>query len=259
MTLNKINKKIFKNYSQGKIGAIIQARMGSERLPGKSLAEVGGKPIVKHIIENLKASQYLSLIVLATTKRDEDKALVKLAENLGVFGFTGSENDVLARYKDAAEDFELDIIVRITGDNILTDVDGMDQTIALYLEEKPDMAVNGGKQGYPLGTAVEVLSTNLLQKLNKTAKSAIEREHVTLHIYRHQNKYRISYLKAPDVYKDLDVRLTIDTPEDLLLIRQLYKNLKKRNEDFKLPLVTEYLKNHQEFKKINFHIKQRIL
>lgn len=241
----------------GKIGVILQARMSSERLPGKSLMEVGGKPLIEHIIENLKTSNYLSQIVLATTIRKEDKALLELAEKLEVYGFAGSEEDVLARFSDAAENFELKVVVRICADNILTDVDGMDRTIALYLQEKPDLAVNGGEQGYPLGTGVEVLSTSLLQKLNKSVNNIIEREHVTLHLYKQQSKFRISYLKAPADYRDLNIRLTIDTPEDLFLIRLLYEKLKERKKGFKLSFIAEYIRKHPEIRKINSHIKQR--
>ena len=241
-----------------KIGAIIQARMSSERLPGKSLMEVGGKPLFEHIIENLKISKYLTRIVLVTTKRKEDKALLELAERLEVYGFAGSENDVLARFNDAADNFKLNIVIRVCGDNILTDIDGMDRTIALYLEKKPDLAVNGGKNGYPLGTGVEVLSTSLLRKLNKTVNNIIEREHVTLHIYRQREKYRILDVKAPVEYRELNIRLTVDTPEDLSLIRVLCGKLKEENKEFKLPFIDEYIRKHPEIKKINSHIKQRI-
>ena len=241
----------------GTIGTVLQARMGSERLPGKSLMEVGGKSILEHIIENLKSSKHLSRIVLATTKGKEDKALLELAEKLEVDGFAGRETNVLTRFNDAAEKFELNIVIRICGDNILTDVDGMDRTIALYIRKKPDMAINGGEQGYPLGTGVEVLSTSLLQKLNKSVKSIIEREHVTLHIYKQREKYRILSLEAPVNYRDLNIRLTIDTPEDLFLIRLLYEKLKEDNKEFKLPFIAEYVRKHPEIKKINSHIKQK--
>ncbi|MBO05747.1 MAG: acylneuraminate cytidylyltransferase [Parcubacteria group bacterium] len=245
-----------KNSFSKKIGAVIQARMGSERLPGKALMKVGGKPILEHILGNLKASKYLSQIILATTKQDEDTALLELAEKLQVDGFAGSENDVLTRYIDAANAFQLDVVVRITGDNILTDVEGMDKTIALYLKREPDVATNGGEEGYPLGTAVEVLSASLLQKLNKIVCFHEEREHVTLHLYKNQEKYRISYLKAPVAYKN-NIRLTIDSPEDLALIRLVYEKLRERKEDFKLPFVVKCFRKHKEIVKINSHIKQR--
>ena len=240
-----------------RIAAIIQARMNSERLPGKSLMKVGDKAVLEYIIENLKTSRYLAWIVLATTKREEDKALLQLAKKLRISAFAGSESNVLARYKDSAEAFGLDIVVRITGDNILTDVEGMDRTIALYLKEEPDLAINGGKHGYPLGTAVEVLSFKLLQRLNEIARSVDEREHVTLYIYKNQDKYCISYLKAPIDYRDLDVRLTIDTPEDMSLIRELYGKLKEHKEGFKLATIVEYLRKYPELKRINSHIKQK--
>lgn len=252
------DKVTFEKYISKKIGAIVQARMGSERLPGKSLAKVGGKPLVKHILENLKDSKYLKEIVLATTKRGEDTILVKLAKSLNVCGFTGSESDVLLRYLDAAKAFELDVVVRVTGDNILTDINGMDKAISLYLKEEPDLITNGGEGGYPIGTGVEVFSTNLLQKLSKIARSDEEREHVTLHVHRRRDKYRVLNLKAPVDYRNLNIRLTIDTPEDLLLIRRLYQGLKECKKDFKLPNIIAYLSKHQELKKINCHIKQRI-
>ncbi len=254
---NNLKQKIPKRSFSGSVGAIIQARMGSERLPGKSLMEVDGKPILQHIVESLKISKKLSAIILATSDQKEDVSLLELAKKLGINGFAGNSNDVLARYTEAAKKFKLDVVVRVTGDNVLTDVDGMDKTIELYLQGKPDLATNGGKQGYPLGTGVEVLSTGLLQDLIKTVDSTVEREHVTLHVYRQQKKYRILYLKAPSQYRDLDVRLTIDTPNDLSLIRLLYGKLKEREEGFELPFVAKYLKRNQELKKINSHIKQR--
>ena len=241
----------------GKIGAIVQARMGSERLPGKSLMTIGDKPLLVHIIENLKSSKYLSRIVLATTERKEDKVLMELAEKLEVSRFAGSEKDVLARFNDAAVKFELNVVVRICGDNILTDINGMERTVAQYLQKKPDLAINGGKDGYPLGTGVEVFPTKLLQNLNKTVNSLIEREHVTLHIYNKRKKYHILALKAPVDYGHLNLRLTIDTPEDLLLMRLLYEKLNEGGKDFKLPFIAEYIRNHPEIKKINSHIKQR--
>ena len=251
------DRAILKKHYPVKIGAVVQARMGSERLPGKSLADVGGKPLIQHIIENLKTSRYLSHVVLATSESEQDKILLDLAESLKAYGFAGSENDVLNRYRKAAQFFDLDIVVRVTGDNILTDIEGMDRTIVLYLTDEPSAAVNGGNNGYPLGTAVEVLSTSLLKELDQNVNSPEEREHVTLHLYKHQDKYPVSHLIAPDDYKDLDIRLTIDTPEDLSLIRLLYKNIKTCKKEFKLPSVTKYLIKHSEFKKINSHIKQK--
>ena len=146
--------------------------------------------------------------------------------------------------------------MRVTGDNILTDVDGMDKTIDLYLQEKPDIATNGGKQGYPLGSGVEVFSNSLLQYLNEMIDSPVEREHVTLHVHKRQADYRILYLAALYGYKDMNVRLTIDTKEDLSLIRILYEKIKESGEDFKLSSVMGYLKKHKELTNINSNIKQ---
>ena len=240
-----------------KIGTVIQARMGSERLPGKSLMKVGGKPLVQHIIENQKKSKHLSHIILATTEREMDKPLLELAEKLEVCGFAGSENDVLCRYKDAAKAFDLDIVIRVTGDNILVDVNGMDQTIFLYLQEKPDLASNKGEQGYPGGTGAAVFSAKLLEKLDKITNDPDDREHVTLHVYRHPENFHISYLKSPEAYRNLDIRLSVDTIEDLTLIRELYRKLKERGDDFNLASVVKYVKECPEIKKINSHIKQK--
>tara|TARA_B100000959_G_C14980997_1_gene623483 strand:+ start:2194 stop:3003 length:810 start_codon:yes stop_codon:yes gene_type:complete len=254
---NSLDNKVNKKNLPTKIGAIIQARIGSRRLPGKSLMDVGGKPILQHIIENLKTSKELSSIILVTTDKKEDIPLLKLVKKLDISGFAGSENDVLSRYAEAAEMFEMDVIVRVTGDNILTDVAGMLKTIDVYFQNKSSLASNGGEQGYPLGSAVEVLSTDLLKTLNNTVNCNVEREHVTLHVYRHPEKYRIAHLKAPPAYRDFNIRLTIDTPEDISLIRLLYKKLKERNEKFTLHYVIEYLKKHKDLTKINAHIEQR--
>ena len=215
-----------------KVVAIIQARMGSTRLPGKIMKNLCGKTVLAHDIERVRQSKYIDEIVIATTKSKEDDIILKEVSKNGAKVYRGSENDVLSRYYEAAKESEAGVIVRITSDCPLIDPFIVDEVIKVYLSNKYDLVTNAGvcleNRTYPRGLDVEVFSFDILKKAFQEAKEMYQREHVTPFIY--ENSKNIYYYK-----NDIDFskyRWTLDTEEDYKLIEIIYKKLYKRKHNF---------------------------
>lgn len=198
---------------------IIQARMSSTRLPGKSLMLINGHPMLSHIIRRLKTSKVVNPIIVATTTRPEDMAILNLAKRERVVGFAGSENDVLDRFYQAS--VGVLVIVRITGDCPLVDWGLVDSAIDYFFVGGFDFVTTTG--GYPDGFDVEVFSQVALVKAWTEAQEPDEREHVTLYFHRHPDEFKIGLL-APEVPFP-KCKLSVDTMEDLRLIRRIYSEL----------------------------------
>ncbi len=197
---------------------IIQARMESTRLPRKALLPVAGKPLICHVIERALAIKGTFGVVLATGDTPENKVLLELAGSMGIGFFAGSADDVLDRFCRAAERFSGDPIIRITGDNPFTDPEEASKTIEYYHEMNAEYAV---AEGLPLGTGVEVVSRRALFDADLKGRESYHREHVTPYIREHSELYR-SVRRKTDFQKDGQVfRLTVDTEEDLDLVRRI--------------------------------------
>ena len=162
-----------------RVVAIIQARMGSTRLPGKVMQKIGSKPMLGTLISRLKNSKQLDDIVIATTTKNNDDIIEVLSNKMGVGCYRGSEENVLKRYVEAAESFDADLIVRVTSDNPLTDVELMDKLIETHLKTESDYSYCDDT---PLGISTEIISTNILNNIDENVTTADEREHVTLYI-----------------------------------------------------------------------------
>ncbi|MCP4157904.1 MAG: NTP transferase domain-containing protein, partial [bacterium] len=164
--------------------AIIQARTGSTRLPGKVFLKLKGKPLIWHVVERLKGSREIDGILLATTENPNDQKLETWAVEHDVPVFRGSEADVLSRYYHAAQSVEAGTIVRITADDPFKDHQVMDRIIRFYRENQLDFAYNNNPATYPEGLDVEVFSFEALEKAHRESKEPFEREHVTQYFYR---------------------------------------------------------------------------
>src|SRR4030043_2067506 len=232
-----------------RIVAIVQARTGSTRLPGKTLAIVAGKPMLAHVIERLRGAKSLQGILVATTIRQADDAIVELAEKLGVHVFRGSEDYVLDRYYQAFRRYPADVVVRVSSDCALTDPHVVDRVVRHYLRGKYDYVSNILKRTYPDGLDVEVFSFKALEKAWQEAKLASEREHVTPYIHRNPDKFRLA-----NVENEVNLshfRWTVDLKEDLEFVRQVYKHLYKEGQIFYMEDILELLREHPNLKKIN--------
>jgi spore coat polysaccharide biosynthesis protein SpsF len=242
-----------------RIAVILQARMGSTRLPKKVLKDIVGKPMLWHIINRIKKAKSISQIVIATTTKEKDKPIVKLALENGVNVFLGNEDDVLDRYYKAALTFKADIIVRITGDCPLIDPEVIDSAVNYYCSNSFDYVSTArslNKQEhkhslrvYPDGLDVEVFSFAALQKAWKHARLTSEREHVTPYIWKRHDAFRIGIIECDQNLSEM--RWTVDNPKDLVFIRAIYEKLYNEKSIFKMKDVLSLLKAYPELAEIN--------
>ncbi|NLM36623.1 MAG: NTP transferase domain-containing protein [Firmicutes bacterium] len=241
-----------------KTAIIVQARMGSTRLPGKIMKKVLGKTLLEYQLERLRRVKQADQVIIATTNHGEEQPIVDLCQRLGVPYFCGSEEDVLARYYGAATQYGADVVVRITSDCPLIDPAVVDKVIGFYLshQEEYDYVSNTfAKRTYPRGMDTEVFSYRALKEAFEEATDQAEREHVTIFIKRHPERYKIKTLTYEQDYSHH--RWTVDTPEDFALIEKILTALYPVNPQFTLEDCLALLAEHPEWAKINAHIKQK--
>jgi len=235
------------------VTALIQARLTSTRLPGKTLLPLAGKPLLSHIIERIVAVPAVNRVVLAIPESPDNVPLADLAKKKGIDWFAGSEDDVLGRFHGAAEKFGGDLIVRVTADNPFTDTFFAGMAVEKALETGADICAPGG---LPLGTAVEVISRTALDAAFEEGNLPHHREHVSPFIKEHPERFTIVRFDAGLGTKYGNLRLTVDTREDFLLAETLYRELYE-GSPFPLSAVLEYLEEHPEIAGINRHVAQR--
>lgn len=238
------------------IVGIIEARMGSSRLPGKSMADLVGKPMLQHIIERVKRSQLINQIVVATTIKEGDREIVDLAKKLKVGFFQGSENDVLSRVLNAAVKYKADVIVELTADCPFVDSSIIDQVINKYLTGNYDYVSNVSERTFPRGLDVQAFSTKTLLNVSDFTRDPIDREHVSLYIYNHPKIFRLGTVIAePGMRRSY--RLTVDEEDDLELTRRIYKFFYRRKRDFSAKDVISLLDRNPQLAKLNSGVKQK--
>jgi spore coat polysaccharide biosynthesis protein SpsF len=234
-----------------KVIAIVQARTGSKRLPGKVLMKINNKSILTYIIESLRFSKLVDKIIVATTQLPEDDKIETLCKNLNVECFRGSDVDVLNRFYKCAKSFNGDLIVRLTGDNPLIDPTIIDELIKICKESQCDYATNVLHPTYPYGfSSCEVIPFRILKKLNKIATDPMSREHVTIHIRKNPNLYTIKEIQAPKNLERPNWRLTIDYPEDMELMKNIFSSIYKNGSFISYAKLVNFLDN-QDLIKIN--------
>lgn len=242
-----------------KIGAIIQARTGSSRLPKKVLMDLCGETVLWHVVQRVSQSKKINQIIIATTDKEEDAKIVDEAKRIGVDFFRGSEEDVLSRYYFAAKENEIDLVVRITSDCPLIDPHVVDEIIGKVESGVYLVATNGGndlsKRRYPRGLDVEAFTFDLLERAYFNAKEKYQREHVTPYLY--ENETSVFY---DTDHEDLSShRWTLDTKEDYKLISIVYNSLYKGKHSFYLDEIISFIQKHPEIAEINKDIKQKKL
>jgi len=209
------------NHLKKKIVAILQARMGSTRLLGKSLIDICGKPLVQRVIERVGYSKLIDDLVVATTEKHADDVIVELCRDLGAKYFRGSEDDVLDRYYCCAKRFNVEIVVRVTADDPFKDPVVIDKVIGALLESHGlDYVSNTIKPTFPDGLDIEVFTCKTLEKAWKEATRKSDREHVTPYIWRNPNIFKIRNIENNVDLSHL--RWTLDTSRDLEFAREIY-------------------------------------
>ena len=237
------------------ITAIIQARLGSTRLPGKCLKIISNKPLLEHIINRIKESNKIKQIIIATTDLIEDDKIVDCAKKNDVKFYRGDVNNVLDRYYNAAKDNNANIIIRITADDPFKDPVIIDEIIEYFENNNYDYVSNTIKPTFPIGIDVEVFSFDSLKKVWLNAQDIDDLEHVTLFILKNINMFKIKNIENGNDLSHL--RWTIDTKEDFLMAEQVYKYLYDKKKIFLMNDILILLKKHPEIIEINRSIKQR--
>jgi spore coat polysaccharide biosynthesis protein SpsF len=233
---------------------IIQARVGSIRLPGKVLLPLGGKAVLERIIERIKDSKKIDKIIVATSVQAEDDKISDLCQKINIDCFRGSENDVLDRYYQAAKDSGFSNVVRITGDCPLIDPEIIDQVVELFQREKLDYATNVIPPTFPDGLDVEIFSFESLVRARQETKMKSEREHVTIYMWQNSELFKQKHLNSS---VDLSgKRWTLDNPEDYEFIKKIFDNLYLVKPKFRMNDVLKFLETNPELEKINQSIKR---
>ena len=211
-----------------KIGCIIQARMGSTRLPGKAMLNVEDqKPVLYFVIKQIQECKLIDKIIVATTTNEEDEQIVNYSKNLGIDFFRGSSEDVLDRYYQCAKEYSVSTIVRIPSDKPLIDPEIVDSVINSFKNNSCDYITNFlPNPTFPSGTEVEVFSMNGLERVWKKAKLPSEREHVTSYFSNHEDEFKITHIENSENLSHL--RWAVDRIEDLDLVRLIVSKIKKR-------------------------------
>jgi spore coat polysaccharide biosynthesis protein SpsF len=203
-----------------RVVAIIQARMGSSRLPGKVLADIHGQTMLWRVVQRTQAAETLDDVVVATTTEAADDAIAAFCEEHGARCFRGSEDDVLDRYYQAAIRHNAHAIVRITSDCPLIDPEIIDKTVRAFLGEQADYASNTVVRTYPRGLDTEVVTFKALELVWREAHQSYQRAHVTPYIYENPRRFRILSVPGHEDYSAY--RWTVDTLEDLAFVRAVY-------------------------------------
>lgn len=214
--------------------AIIQARLGSTRLPGKVLVEVAGRPVLHHVVVRARAATTLSEVVVATTDSCVDDAVESACTVFGVRCFRGSEADVLDRFYRTARKFDADPIVRITADCPLLDPRVLDDAVRLYGSGSYDYVSNAIRRTFPDGLDVEVFSRAALEAAWGESRLASEREHVTPFLWKQPGRFRLGSLEQAEDLSAL--RWTVDEPADLFFVRKVYERLPEGSTSMKAVL-----------------------
>lgn len=243
-----------------KVVIIVQARMGSSRLPGKVLLHAGRWTLLEHLVKRVRSSGVFDELLIATTEEPADDAIVSAAAALDTTVFRGSTADVLDRYYRAATSVDAQVVVRVTGDCPLLDPREIDRLVTLFLSASTtdlayDFVTNqaGPERRIPIGYDVEVFSMAALERAHREATDPGDREHVTPYLYRIPEKFRtlVSDPPGPDMSH---LRLTVDTPEDLELVTAIIESV---GEDATSEEIASFLEAHPETVEINAHIRQK--
>ncbi|NBH71717.1 hypothetical protein D3Z51_06700 [Clostridiaceae bacterium] len=222
-----------------KVVTIIQARMGSTRLPGKVMKDICGKPQIQHVIDNVSKSKFVSQTVVATSNDGNNEPLKNYLSENGIEWFAGDETDVLSRFVLAGKAFDADIIVRVTADNPLCNAECIDRMIESHIQTNSDYTC---MTGLPIGITGEIVGFGVLENIYYSEDiDERDREHVTIYVYEHPEKYKINNVPAPMKYNFPQLYLTVDTAADFERMTDIFQNCYD-NGEISLEDVINYMK-----------------
>ncbi len=241
-----------------KIGAIIEARMSSSRLPGKVLMTAANKPFLLHLVERLKRVKKIDKIIIATTKNKKDEEIIKFCKKNNISFFRGSEYNVMQRVILAAKKYKLDLITEVTGDCPIIDYRIIDQCLEIFLSNKVDYVTNCHIRSYPDGMDVQVYKLKTLIKSSKMTRNKLDQEHVTLHIRKNPSIFKtINLMPNREIYWP-ELGLTLDEHKDYILLKKIIEHFyKKKNKLFSCEDVINFLRLNKKLRNINRIVKRK--
>lgn len=245
------------------LSAIIQARMGSNRLPGKVMKDIEGKPLLFHVIKQTLSSKLIDNVVVATSISSNDNTIVKYCKDNKINYYRGSVDDVLDRFYKCAKKFRCRPVIRISADSPLIDPNVIDLVLNKFLNNSFDYLSNniektkhGWKDStcnFPVGTVIEVATFKALELAWKKAKHPSEREHVFPYVQSHSEIFNISNVKSR---KNLsNIRITVDEKNDLKFVKEIYKRISKKKKFVTIKDIEKILSNEPVLLKINDNIE----
>ncbi|MCC6563344.1 glycosyltransferase family protein [Candidatus Uhrbacteria bacterium] len=242
-----------------KVVCVIQARMGSTRLPGKTLMLLGGKPLLWHVVDRCRRAKKIDEVVVATTTAQADDAVAEFCAQEGFACFRGSEDNVLARYHGAAKEHGATTVIRVTGDCPLIDPETLDACVEAFSGGAFDYLSNAlpGDRTYPRGLDVEVFSFAALDKAFQNATETYEKEHVAPYIWENKNgEFRIApIVQAPPEFTR-PFRLTVDYPEDFQVMTKIYDALSPEGAYVDTRAAFAFLDQHPDIAQLNAHCEE---
>ena len=242
-----------------KIIACIQARMRSTRLKKKVLKKILGKTMIERILERLKSCREIDGIILATSLNKDNDILARHARDIGLKYYRGSEDDIVDRLYRAAKKFRADALVRVTGDCPLIDPRVIDKMVSVYRKncKKIDLLTNNFPPTFPHGLDVEIMPLSTFRQLFTEIKDSFYRDWFPCYVRENSDKFRIYNLKNP---VDLSsMRWTVDYPEDLVLVREIFKALDKKDKIFTMTEIVNFLKKNPQISEINAKRRDRVI
>jgi spore coat polysaccharide biosynthesis protein SpsF len=213
-----------KLWADGRVLIVVSARMRSSRRPGKAMAPLAGKPLLEHLLERVASLGGVERVVLATSVDPDNEVLAELAGKMGVAVYRGDEEDVLLRHVEAARRFGAEHVVRVTGDNPLTDLPLIETLASRHLEEDADYTYVPG-DALLMGILCEVISRRALEVSHRDGEDRHRSELVTLYIKENPEKFRIVRAELPRELYRPEFRLTVDEPDDVVLMERIFDRL----------------------------------
>ena len=246
---------------------ILQARMSSTRLPGKSLLPLAGRPLLARMLERVGRARRVNEIVVATTRQPEDDALAELAAAEGAAVYRGAENDLVERYRRAAEVYQAGLVVRLPADNAVPEPEEIDRIIEYHLRGESEFSSNLAEvmgNGYPDGIGAEVFERAALDEVAARPLTPMLREHPHLNFfdYRAQKpvepaRFRVGTVECPPAFRRPDLRLDVNTAEDYRFLARLYGDLYPRNPNFHITEIIDWYDNIYQDPNRGATVKQR--
>ena len=243
--------------ASNRVAVIVQARMGSTRLPGKTLRTLGDRPVLDWVIERVAMAREVDEVIVATSTRPEDDAIADHLDGSDVAVVRGSADDVLARFGNALAVTEAQLIGRVTADCPFVQPELLDQAVATVRGH--DYVATGLDGRFPRGFDLEFIRRSALEQAVDEATDPLEREHVTPFIVRRPERFDHVALEAPQWARRPDLRPTLDEPDDLVLLERIVDELAATPDTLSGRAVINFLDEHPDIASINQHVHHRIV